>query len=226
GVPVNDAFGGWIYWDEIPLTSIDRVEVVEGGGSDLWGNQAEGGVINVISKQPKSNNLQTQASYGNRNTTQDALSGDYLWGPIKLSLEGNVFNSDGWNIVKSGFRGPLDGSASSIHELFNERAEYSPGNGISTFLRGSFYNENRDLGTPFRSASASRGFIDGGGSYDDNAGDVFNTSVYAHLSTYDQKFSSVNPARTVETPTQIQKVPSTDVGGFLTWTRTFFEHHQ
>src|SRR6516225_12341779 len=35
GVPVSDAFGGWIYWGEIPLNSIDRVEVVEGGGSDL-----------------------------------------------------------------------------------------------------------------------------------------------------------------------------------------------
>ena len=52
GVPVNDGFGGWIYWDELPLSSIDRVEIVEGGGSDLWGNEAEGGVINVISKQP------------------------------------------------------------------------------------------------------------------------------------------------------------------------------
>ncbi len=52
GIPVNDAFGGWIYWDEIPLESIERIEVVEGGGSNLWGNEAEGGVINIISKQP------------------------------------------------------------------------------------------------------------------------------------------------------------------------------
>src|ERR1022692_3038547 len=32
GVPVNDAFGGWLYWDELPLSGIDHVEVVQGGG--------------------------------------------------------------------------------------------------------------------------------------------------------------------------------------------------
>jgi len=40
GVPVTDAFGGWIYWDELPLAGIDHVEVVQGGGSDLWGSGA------------------------------------------------------------------------------------------------------------------------------------------------------------------------------------------
>jgi len=226
GVPVNDAFGGWIYWDEIPLSSIDRVEVVEGRGSDLWGNEAEGGVINIISKRPESNAAEVQASYGNHDTTQDAVSADYLYGPIRLSLEGDFFNTDGWNIVKSGFQGPLDHNSSSIHELFGGRVEYDPGDGISAFLRGSFYDESRDLGSPFRSASATRGFVNGGGSYTDNAGDLFNTSVYAHLSTYNENFSVDNAARTIETPTQIQRVPSTDVGGSFTWARTFLEHHQ
>ena len=30
GVPLNDPFGGWVYWSRIPLESIDRVEVVRG----------------------------------------------------------------------------------------------------------------------------------------------------------------------------------------------------
>jgi len=32
GVPINDPFGGWVYWDKIPLASIEQVEVVRGGG--------------------------------------------------------------------------------------------------------------------------------------------------------------------------------------------------
>jgi len=226
GVPVNDAFGGWLYWDELPLSGIDRVEVVQGGGSDLWGNEAEGGVVNIISRPPSNaNNVQVQGSYGNRNTTQDAVSGDYLWGPVKVSLEQDFFNSNGWNIVKSGFRGPVDHSSSSMHTLSSGRVEYDPGNGFSTFLRGDFYQEYRDLGTAFRSEAATRGFIDGGGSYDDHGGDLFNTSIYAHLSTYHENFSMENTTRTIDTPSQTQRIPSTDVGGFLTWTRTFLEHH-
>src|SRR5215472_771543 len=184
GVPINDAFGGWIYWDEIPLNTIDRVEVVEGGGSDLWGNEAEGGVINIISKHPPANGLSLQTSYGNHDTTQDALSAEHSYGPLRVSLEGDFFNTNGWNIVQEGFRGPLDQNSSSIHELFAGRVEYKVRRGTSLFLRGSFYNENLDLGSPFRSASATRGFINGGGSYADNAGDLLNASVYMHLSTY------------------------------------------
>ena len=227
GIPVNDAFGGWIYWDEIPLDGIDRIEVVEGGGSNLWGNEAEGGVINIISKRPSENNrADVQASYGIRNTTQDAAAVNFDRGPIRGMLEGDFFNTDGWKIVQSNFRGPIDRASSSIHELFAGRVEFEPGTGLSAFLRGSFYNEDLDLGTPFRNANITRGFINGGGAFDDRNGDLFHLSVYAHLSSYLQNFSSVNAARTLETPTQLQSVPSTDVGGFLTWTRAFFRFHQ
>jgi outer membrane receptor protein involved in Fe transport len=226
GVPVNDAFGGWVYWDEIPLNSIDRVEVVEGGGSDLWGNEAEGGVINIISKGRQSDGVGIQGSYGNHNTTQDALSGAYSFGPIRLSLESDFFNTNGWDIVQRGFRGPLDHNSSSIHELFSGRVDYDARTGLLGFLRGSYYHEDLDLGSPFRSASVTRGVINGGGSYADNAGDFFNSSAYAHLSTYNENFSVANTARTLETPTQIQTVPATDIGGFLTWTRRILEHHE
>jgi iron complex outermembrane recepter protein len=226
GIPVNDGFGGWIYWDEIPLNSIDRVEIVEGGGSDLWGNEAEGGVIDVISKRSQSNSFGLQTSYGNHNTTQDEWSVAHSFGPIRVALESDFFNTNGWNIVQSGYRGPLDHNSSSIHELFSGRMDYDRGHGTSGFLRGSYYNENLDLGSPFRSASVTRGFINAGGRYADNAGDVLNTSAYAHFSTYDENFSVDNPARTLETPTQLQTIPSTDVGGFLSFTRGVLEHHE
>jgi outer membrane receptor protein involved in Fe transport len=40
GVPLNDAFGGWVYWDKLPQVAIDRVEVLRGSGSDLYGADA------------------------------------------------------------------------------------------------------------------------------------------------------------------------------------------
>ncbi len=141
GIPVNDAFGGWIYWDEIPLNSIDRIEVVEGGGSNLWGNEAEGGVIDIISKRPsESNGVDVLGSYGIRNTTlccccslslsQDAAIVNFNKGPIRGMLEGDFFNTNGWNIVQSNFRGPIDGTSSSINELFAGRVAIQSGHRI------------------------------------------------------------------------------------------------
>ena len=53
GVPLNDPFFGYIQWSRIPTEAIERVEIVRGGGSPLWGNFAMGGVINVVTRSPR-----------------------------------------------------------------------------------------------------------------------------------------------------------------------------
>jgi outer membrane receptor protein involved in Fe transport len=50
GKPLNDVQAGLVAWDAIPLVSIERVEIVRGGASALWGDAAVGGVINVITR--------------------------------------------------------------------------------------------------------------------------------------------------------------------------------
>ena len=44
GVPLNDPFGSWVYWNRIPQAAVDRVEVVRGATGDLYGADALGGV--------------------------------------------------------------------------------------------------------------------------------------------------------------------------------------
>lgn len=51
GVPVMPGDSGDIKWDLIPATQIERVEIVKGAGSALYGSSALGGVINVITKK-------------------------------------------------------------------------------------------------------------------------------------------------------------------------------
>ena len=47
GAPLNDPFGGWIHWNESPASTLNSVTIVTGGGSDLYGSSALGGVIDV-----------------------------------------------------------------------------------------------------------------------------------------------------------------------------------
>ena len=54
GVPVNSAITGFVFPNMIQMPSIDRVEVVKGAFSSLYGSNAMGGVINVITKDRKS----------------------------------------------------------------------------------------------------------------------------------------------------------------------------
>ena len=48
GVPINAVDSGALNWDMIPLTEVERIEVVKGAGSALYGTSALGGVVNVV----------------------------------------------------------------------------------------------------------------------------------------------------------------------------------
>ncbi|MFA5972396.1 MAG: TonB-dependent receptor [Lentimicrobiaceae bacterium] len=50
GVPLNKADGGGVNWNRINTESIDRIEIIKGPGSAMYGGNAMGGVINIITK--------------------------------------------------------------------------------------------------------------------------------------------------------------------------------
>ena len=50
GIPLNDPFGGWVYWDRVPRVSVAEVEVLRGSASHLYGSAALGGVVNIVTK--------------------------------------------------------------------------------------------------------------------------------------------------------------------------------
>ena len=88
GVPLNDPFGSWVYWNRVPLAAIDRVEVVRGGAGDLYGADALGGVIQLLTFSPRRPRLRAVVDGGSHSTGRgvalrrnDArwLDGDGVW---------------------------------------------------------------------------------------------------------------------------------------------------
>jgi outer membrane receptor protein involved in Fe transport len=53
GIPLNDPFGGWVYWSRVPRTSVQSVEVLRGGASHLYGSAALGGVVHLLTREPQ-----------------------------------------------------------------------------------------------------------------------------------------------------------------------------
>ena len=51
GIPINTSDEGSVNWNSLPVDNIERIEVFKGPGSSLYGNNAMGGVINIISKK-------------------------------------------------------------------------------------------------------------------------------------------------------------------------------
>jgi len=226
GIPLNDPFGGWVYWNKVPLESIERIEVTRGGGSGVYGNYALGGVISIITRRPEARVAQAKLDLGTRDTVDADLLVSHVTGPWGISLEGNFFRTDGYKIVKKDQRGAIDVNADSSHKTFNGRVEYAPSLASSLFLAGSFFHEDRGNGTPLQENSTETGFIAAGGRLKTADGSDWQLAVFSHLQTFDSTFTSASPNRDLETPALNQfDVPSTDVGANLQWSKQIHQAH-
>lgn len=65
--PIVSALSGVYGLEQIPVNMIDRIEVVRGGGSALFGANAVGGTINIITKDPVENSFSASTTISNMN---------------------------------------------------------------------------------------------------------------------------------------------------------------
>lgn len=143
-VPFNDPFGGWVYWTRVPLESVDRIEVVDGASSSLYGNYAMGGVINIVTARPSRRTGELKLQYGNRNTPKADFVGGDVWRNVALAVDGSVFDTGGYPIVAEGERGPVDTKAKVEFRNINVKTDYSPTPNVSAFVRAGYFREERD----------------------------------------------------------------------------------
>ncbi|MBL6447154.1 TonB-dependent receptor plug domain-containing protein [Fulvivirga sp. 29W222] len=63
-MPVNDHFTGGIFWETLPITlgDVEKIEIVAGPSSVLFGRDAANGFINIITRKPESNSLSVTAN--------------------------------------------------------------------------------------------------------------------------------------------------------------------
>ncbi len=67
GRPIFSPLTGLYGMEQLPVNMIDRIEVIRGGGSSLYGSNAIGGTVNVITKIPKKNSYALDYNYQNIN---------------------------------------------------------------------------------------------------------------------------------------------------------------
>ena len=97
GIPQNNPYNGWVEWSQIPKEAIERIEVMRGPASALYGSNAMGGVINIVTKKPeKSSETVLQQKYGSMNTSLTKLVQDGRFGKFIYYLTGEYEETDGY----------------------------------------------------------------------------------------------------------------------------------
>lgn len=217
GVPVNDPFGGWVTWTKLPRESLSRVEVVSGGGATAWGNAALGGVVQLLTEQPRETGGRVTALVGDFATRSAEWELSGVDGNSSIQLSGRAFSSGGYRTVAPEARGPVDLAANNQHHWFTGKWRQAVSDKTTVTVTAQIFREERNNGTPYQKNST-----------DDRSGSVavdshpsadfqWHAVAYGEDEAFASTFGAVNATRTAETPASDQyDVPATAVGA--AWT--------
>ncbi|HBK72374.1 MAG TPA: TonB-dependent receptor [Flavobacteriaceae bacterium] len=111
GRPIFSPLTGLYGLEQIPANMIDRIEVVRGGGSALYGSSAIGGTVNVITKIPKRSNYEIGYTYQNTDGMNDHI---ITGNATVVNEEGNAGASF---FVNNRNRGLYDANGDNFSEL-------------------------------------------------------------------------------------------------------------
>ncbi len=226
GIPLADPFGGWVNWSQVSLESIERIEVVRGGGSAVYGSSALGGVIHLVSRRPEARSARAVIDVGTHGTYNADLLLSHATERWGVSAGGSAFRTGGYGIVRPDQRGAIDIDADSEHVVAGGRVEYAPSPDSSLFLSGSFFGEDRGNGTPLQQNATDAGQLSAGGRLRTPGGSDWQLTLFSHLQGFESTFSSPASNRNTETPALDQyDVPSADAGLTLQWSRQLHEEH-
>src|SRR5688572_13633909 len=239
GVPFNDPFGGWVYWTRVPLESVERIEMIDGASSSVWGNYALGGVINVVSSRPKPRTFEMRTQAGSRDTWKVDFFGSDVWGPAGVSLEGSFFDTGGFPQVIEAERGAVDTKAKVQFQNVGLKVDYSPIDRVSTFVRAGYFREERDnakvttipvgnAGVPEANDTLWKSLSGGVRASLPDQSDL-QATVFLDWERFNSNFMAVAPSGSVQRAigrmTLLQHVPTTAIGMNAHWTKALSTRH-
>ena len=221
-VPFNDPFGGNVFWTRVPLMNAERIEIVEGPSSSLYGNYAMGGVINIVTNRPSPRTLIFKPQYGNRATPKMDLFASDVWGRLGATVDATTLQTDGYDIVAPEERGVIDNRANVRFQNISARADYRLSDRVNLFFRTGYFNEKRDNGKLGELNDTTWSTAQGGARIQVREGSTVQARVFYDHEDYHQNAFAVpaaTPARSVTFQTLDKIVPSRAIGSLVQWSR-------
>jgi iron complex outermembrane receptor protein len=135
GRRVNEIDLSGVDWAQIPLDQVERIEILRGPGSVLYGDNAVGGVINIITKKPeKPFSAGAEGVIGSYHYNKESGSISGKWGPFSAILDAGYTGTEGYR--DNGFLRAKDVGGKVLYDL-NEN--------ISLNFSGGFHQDDTGL---------------------------------------------------------------------------------
>ncbi len=211
GVPLNDPFGGWIYWTRVPAEEVDRIEVSRGATTSLFGDRTMSGNVALFTRPAAPLRLSLGVEAGNKNTWLPSAGFSHVIRKIGVSGFLRAFDTNGYLIVPQERAGRIDTPA-GVRFVAGAVKIDATGAKDRISLKLDILAEERRNGTPLQTNSTSLGTLSGNYARDLGAFAV-GLIGYHTRQQYHQSFSALAADRSSERLTSFQSVPSTAWGG-------------
>lgn len=143
GIRINDPAspGGGFNFGTLLVGNISRIEVVRGSQSVLYGSQAIGGVVNLLTREPTEElDVFARAEYGERDTAELVGNISGRIGPVAASFGATYARTDGISALNGGTE------ADGFESLgFNGKVDVALADNISIDLRGFYADGETDI---------------------------------------------------------------------------------
>jgi outer membrane receptor protein involved in Fe transport len=210
--PLNDPFGGWIHWDEIPALAIDSVTLATGGGSDLYGSSALGGVIDILPAHPAAPRFDASVLGGSQSTSDLNLRADATHNRWSQLLAADAYRTAGYIPTAPSVAGPVDTPANVHSESARSETGRTFGSNNRAFLIGNLLNETRGNGTALTNNGTRLWRYIVADDWSASPTISGRARLFGSDEAYRQSFSSINSPRTIETLTRLQHVRTQELG--------------
>ncbi len=210
--PLNDPFGGWVHWNELSPEVVEAVAVTSGGGSDLYGSSALGGVIDVVPAHPEGSQADASLAAASQDTRTVSARGDLRQGRWHELAATQDLRTAGYILVAPGVRGVVDVPANVHFENGRAELDRTIGERGRLFLTGNLLNEARGNGTPLTTNGTRLWRYLAGDDWSAGSRTSGRARVFGSEEAYRQSFSSIGSGRARETLTRVQKVGAQEVG--------------
>ncbi len=218
GVPQNDPFGGWIYWNKLPSESISSLETFTIGSVPSWGNYSSGGAIHLTTQSPFIDETRFALQGGSFNTVKATLLHNATISEnTGISVEGRLFSTDGYTVVRPDQRGPVDRDSESEYEYLRLQLAHNINDDWQWALTGQYFDEERINGTELSPNSTQATDLSWTLTKEASAGPGFSLVTFYQDRDFQNIFTSVNEDRTSERQVLDQyAVPAEALGGQAT----------
>lgn len=227
GIPMNEPFAGWVFWPRVPLALVKQAEVVRGGGAGVWGDRALGGVINLLTDEPRENSLTLTQTTGSFGAMRSSGVGTAKYERVGVLFAAEYFDTDGYINVPERSRTAVDKKVDSRNSAFFGKVTLDATQSLRLFIGGNYMDDFRHNGTALRQNSTTLRDVRGGLRWLTPDGGLVSATTYIGSSGYENYFTNDSPDRSSETPSLNQfAVPTHSSGAQVQWSKEVSGAHR